>query len=557
MSASCRALCIIGLAIQTLGAQAAEPVAPGAGTLLQDLKPLPPAPSSNESPLTIEQQRASELPPTAPFRINHIAITGNTSVGGTTLHALVADAEGATLTLPELDARVRRISDYYHAHGFPLARAVIPAQTIQDGTVAVHVIEARYGKIILENHGRVRNSLLEATLAPLHAGDVIDQASLNHTLLLMTDIPNVLANATLRAGETSGSSDLLLQVTQGSPVIGSVSVDNEGNRFTGRVQGSGEIQFDNPLRHGDILTASVLTSGKGLQYGRALYDVILDGSGTHLGAAYSGLHYLLGDSPASLDGHGTAQVQSLWLQQPVLRTSDLNLNAGFQYDHKILRDEIEVSSIHNDRHLNNLTLKISGNVRDAWLSGGSTSWNVQGVAGRLGFDDATARQTDGQTARTDGGFTQWNVQVTQAQRVSGSDVISIALSYQGADANLDESQKLVLGGASTLRAYDSNAVSADAGFLANIEAHHDFQRTRSGQWQSSAFFDLASVALNHDRWTGGRNDATLRGTGLGVVWNSTARFTARASVGLRLGAAPVLVGDTSRVRSWIELNERF
>jgi hypothetical protein len=40
-------------------------------------------------------------------------------------------------------------------------------------------------------------------------------------------------------------------------------------------------------------------------------------------------------------------------------------------------------------------------------------------------------------------------------------------------------------------------------------------------------------------------------------WTSTARFTARANMGLRLGAAPVLVWDSSRVRTWIQLNERF
>jgi hemolysin activation/secretion protein len=136
-------------------------------------------------------------------------------------------------------------------------------------------------------------------------------------------------------------------------------------------------------------------------------------------------------------------------------------------------------------------------------------------------------------------------------------VLSIALSYQGADGNLDESEKLVVGGAQTVRAYDTNAVSADAGVLANVEAHHDFSPATSGQWQGIAFFDLASLTLNQEPWTAGKNDATLRGTGLGLAWTSTARFTARANVGLRLGAAPVLVGDSSRVRTWIQLNERF
>ncbi len=551
-------LAIIGLVVHSSTAHATEAPAPGAGTLLQQLQPTtPPVPSSNDSTLILERQQTSELPPTAPFQIKQIVITGNTTIDVTTLHALVADAEGSTLTLPELNARVRRISDYYHNHGYPLARAVIPAQTIRDGVVSVEVVEARYGKVILENHSRVRSELLEATLAPLKSGDVIQQASLDHTLLLMSDIPNVNANATLKAGATPGASDLVLQTTQRNPVTGGITLDDDGNRYTGRAQASGDLQIDDPLRHGDILNASLLTSGKGLEYGRVLYDVILDGSGTHLGVAYSGLHYLLGDSLAALEGHGTAQVQSLWIQQPLLRTPDFNVYVRLQYDHKSLRDDIDASSIRNDRHLNNLSLTVSGDIRDAWLTGGSTSWNLQWLAGRVAFDNPFAQQTDAETARTEGAFRQWNAAVTRSQRLTGADVLIIALSYQRADGNLDESQKLVVGGAQTVRAYDTNALSADAGFLTNVEAHHDFSATRSGQWQGIGFFDLASLAINQDPWTAGKNDATLRGTGVGLAWTSTARFTARANVGLRLGAAPTLIGDTSRVRTWIQLNERF
>jgi hemolysin activation/secretion protein len=551
-------LAIIALSVHALTAAATEPPAPGSGTFLQQLQPTaPPVPSSNDSTLNLERQRASELPPSAPFLITRIDISGNTTIQLTTLHALVADAEGLTLTLPQLNARVSRISDYYHHHGYPLARAVIPAQTIRDGVVAVEVIEARYGKVILENQSRVRSELLESTLAPLKSGDIIEQASLDHALLLMSDIPNVNENATLKAGATPGTSDLIVQTTQRNPVTGGITLDDDGNRYTGRTQGSGDLQIDDPLRHGDILNASFLTAGKGLEYGRVLYDVILDGSGTHLGVAYSGLHYLLGDSLAALEGHGTAKAQSLWMQRPLLRTPDLNLYVRWQYDHKRLSDDIDASSIRNDRHLNNLTLTVSGDLRDAWLTGGSTSWNLQWLAGRVGFDNPIAQQTDADTARTDGAFRLWNAAVTRSQRLTGTDVLSIAISYQRADGNLDESQKLVVGGAQTVRSYDTNALSADSGFLTNVEARHDFSSTRSGQWQGIGFFDLASLTVNQDPWTAGKNQATLRGTGVGLAWTSTARFTARANLGLRLGAAPALVGDSSRVRTWIQLNERF
>ena len=36
-----------------------------------------------------------------------------------------------------------RITDFYHSHGYPLARAMIAAQAIRAGVVEIEIIEAR------------------------------------------------------------------------------------------------------------------------------------------------------------------------------------------------------------------------------------------------------------------------------------------------------------------------------------------------------------------------------------------------------------------------------
>src|SRR5208282_5064886 len=101
-----------------------------------------------------------------------------------------------------------------------------------------------------------------------------------------------------------------------------------------------------PLHHGDVLDASVETSGREMNYGRLSYDDLLDGEGTHAGAAYSALDYVLGQSLAKLEGRGTAQVASLWVKQPLLRTPHFNVYGQLQFDRKELHDDIDVSGIH-------------------------------------------------------------------------------------------------------------------------------------------------------------------------------------------------------------------
>jgi hemolysin activation/secretion protein len=113
-----------------------------------------------------------------------------------------------------------------------------------------------------------------------------------------------------------------------------------------------------------------------MDYGRLMYDFLLNGAGTHVGASYSALHYLLGDSLASLDGHGTADVASLWAKQPLVRSVDVDLYAQLQFDRKVLKDDLDVSAIHTHRHLDDWTASLAGDRRDALLSGGITTWSL-------------------------------------------------------------------------------------------------------------------------------------------------------------------------------------
>jgi hemolysin activation/secretion protein len=534
------------------------PVTPGAGTILQDIKPLePPAPSQNEPGLQIEREGSATLPPTAAFLVKAIHISGNLSLDTPKLHSLVAEAEGKELTLPELYERVVRISDFYHTHGYPLARAIIPAQTIRDGVVNVEVIEARYSKIILDNHSRVSDALLQATLAPLKSGQVIDQTGLDHVLLLLADIPGAATGAILKSGEAVGTSDLLVQAAPGPAIAGNVTLDNYGNRYTGGVRGGGEVALYGPLHQGDVVDASVLTSGKDMNYGRASYESALNGEGTRVGGSFSALHYVLGDSLESLEGHGSAQVESLWAKQPLVRTRDVNLYGQLQFDRKGLRDDIDVSSIHTDRHLYDWTASLSGDARDAILSGGVNTWTVGLTSGRVGFDDAAAQKADEETARTRGPFSQWDASFARLQRVTSHDSLYVALSGQWASVNLDPSQKIVAGGSYTVRAYDMSALTGDIGVQATAELRHDLARSWHGQWQAVAFLDSERVRADKNAWTTVVNDATLSGAGLGLNWTGPDQIIAKTYIAARLGPSPVLVGDSPSTRAWFEMSKRF
>lgn len=537
---------------------AADPGIPDAGSILRQIQPSnPSSPSASGTGLTIEQADGTKLPPSAPFLVQSIQIVGNTLVDTSTLLALVADAQSKALSLPQLGELAARITAYYQSKGYPLARAIIPAQTIALGVVRIEVIEARYGKVSLDNTSQVNSNFLRVTLSSLQSGQAIGQTEMDRTLLLLSDIAGVVVNATLKPGEEVGTSDLLVETMPGSIMTGNVVLDGYGNRYTGRERIGSTLNVNNPLHHGDTLSVGGLSSGSGMNYGRLAYESLLNGQGTRLGGAYSALDYTLGDPLAALNAHGTAQVSSLWAKHPLLRSRDSNLYGQIQYDGLVLRDHLDASSIRTDRNLENLTLSLTGDARDALGAGGINTWSLGLTAGRVGFRDNAAQLADAATAKTQGNFSKWNASLARLQALGVQDAIYLDISGQWSDTNLDSSQKMGAGGPYTVRAYDMGAVSGDSGYLVSAEYRHDLGQAAGGQCQVVIFIDSANVTVNHSIWTTGENSATFSGAGIGLHWNGPHQWSARTYVATPVGTIPALVGNTNSTRAWVEVGRRF
>jgi len=546
------------LLLAAQGARADQAGVPNAGTILQQVQPaVPAAPPSNRPALQVQQAGPGDAPATVPFAIRSIRIAGNTDFAADTLHALVADAEGQTMTLAQLQALAGRITDYYQRHGFPLSRAIIPAQKIVDGNVTIQVLEARYGKVAVQNASRVNDALLDATAAPLQGGRPIANRELDHTLLLLSDIPGMTVNAVLRPGTEVGTSDLDIVTGQSTTAATTLAADDYGNRYIGRARAGVSVDVFSPFHHGDVLGISAITTGDRMNYARLAYDTLLDGAGTRAGAAYSFVKYKLGGDVRALDAHGTAGVASVWIKRPLLRTRTVNAYVQLQYDDKRLRDRVDVTDTRTDRTLGNWVLTLNGDVRDDVLAGGVSVWNVAWTAGRTGFDDAAAGLADAASARTRGGFSKWNANGSRIQSLGAHDTLYVNAAAQWADSNLDSAEKMTVGGPYTVRAYDVGAVSSDTGYFASAELRHDFGTTAAGRWQATAFVEGAHVKINRRPWTATDNTASLSGAGLGLLWDGPNAWRANLSVATPIGARPAQLASTSSVRAWLIASKSF
>ncbi|WP_321913469.1 ShlB/FhaC/HecB family hemolysin secretion/activation protein [Paraburkholderia sp. J11-2] len=537
--------------------QVRVPTPPNSGQLLQQAPQpqLQPPPSNLD--LTIQPPKNAPADNTKTFPVRQIEITGNTQLPADMLHAIVAPSEGKNLTLSDLNALADQISEVYHQHGFPLATAYVPAQTIENGVVRIDVAEARYGAVLLNNQSRVSDRVLNNTLAALQSGQPVSEFELERTLLLLQDIPGALVSSTMRPGQQVGTSDLLVDVTPQQRVTGDAGVDNFGDPYSGRVRGSGNLNINGLFDQGDLLDFSALTTGPGMTYGRMDYRYLLNGQGTTLGATVSGLNYHLRNDLSDLDAHGSAFVGGVVLAQPLIRNTRGNLYGQIEYDFRRLNDNIDIIGLQNDRHTNSVTTTLAGDQLDSM---GVSNARVALTYGVLAANNLQTDIIDQLGADTAGHYVKLALSLSRLQQFTHSDALYFGFSGQTSSKNLDTSEQFYLGGPDSVRGYDVGVLSGSRGYLATVEYRHDaaFQNI-PGIWQFSVFVDTGWVQQYKNPFVPGPNTGQLSSAGFGVQWNGPYKLLLSASVAFPFGRTPEILSANANtsVHCWVQLRKAF
>lgn len=547
------AVTAVGLPVQ---AQLLLP--PGAGGQIQQVPPAP-APSRPAPEIRIEQRGAPVLPATDQTRIpvRALRITGQTLYPEAELVSITGFAPPSELSLTDLRGMAARISDHYHRNGYFVAQAYLPPQDLGDGVVTIAVLEGRYGSINLRNSTNLSNTLVNDLLAGLNSGDTIAIAPLESRLLLLSDLPGVVVRSTLAPGAEVGTSDLIVEITPGQRVTGSVEADNAGNRYTGANRIGGTVNLNNPTGNGDVASLRVLTSGDGLKYGRASYQTRV-GKAT-AGIAYSALDYRLGKEFEALQAHGTARILTVYGGYPLIRSRATNLNVLVAYDHKRFEDRTDVPPSLTEKKVRVLSATLYGNHRDRIGAGGLTSYSVTGSAGELDILTPAALAQDAAGPRANGSFGKLGFQASRLQNVTDRFSLYGAINGQFASKNLDISEKMSLGGPYGVRAYPVGEAYADEGYIVNLEARYRLPTPAAlpGQVHLIGFVDTGTVTINENPWLAGPNRRTLSATGIGLNWADYNNFSVSATWAHKLGNARATSAPDSDTRFWVHAIKYF
>lgn len=548
-------LTTLSLALAHVPSSLAQSI-PDAGQIMRELRQASPGGAKSVAPSSPPEKAEDSSANDVRITVTRFEIEGNTSIPTEELQDLLTDQLGRQLSLADLKVAASRLTALYRERGFLVARAYLPVQDVEGGRIKILILEGNIAQLQLRNASSLSDERAQALLNQAVAGSAIRADQIDRALLLLNDVPGVGAvRATLQPGASVGTSDLVVDVEAGPRFAGTVGLDNYGSRYTGEKRLFGNLFVNNLLGIGDQAVVSGLLSDRKLGYGRVGYSIPIGGNGLRLGTFVSSTKYQLAREFAVLDAHGTANNLSVYATYALVRTQRANLTSSVSLESRRLSDRIDAIGTVNDKKARVVGLGLSGSYRDELGGGGLSNFDVAANFGKLSIESPVALAIDEISAKTNGSYTKVFLTGNRLQRISDNDSLWLALSAQWASKNLDSSEKLVLGGASGVRAYPQGEGIGDQGYLASIEYRHNFNEAL----QAALFYDTGSVSINREAFDATvSNKRTLSGMGLG--FNAVlGGADLRASLAWRTSGEPLSVpaGASKSPTLWLRASKPF
>ncbi len=542
----------------------AQTAPPDAGDFLQrierDRLPALPRPQAPQAPVPPPLQAQPVVLVTAQvFRF-----VGNTLLSAEQLAPAVAPFLNRPLDFTQLQAAAAAVAAAYREAGW-VVRAYLPKQEITDGIVTIQIVEAVFGKVILEGGAPLRlrfDTALSIVAAQQAPGQPLNANAVDRALLLIDDLPGVSTVGSLVEGAHDGETDLVLKFADEPLLMSDATLDNTGSRSTGDQRLAANLTLNSALGLGDLISANLIHT-EGSDYARFAASVPVGFDGWRMGVNASHMVYQL-ISPEFVALHASGKSVSIGFDAnyPLIRTRQKNLYLALAYDRKDFDNQANGGTISHYR-TKAFTLGLNGNAFDSLGGGGANSASLALSRGNLNLDDSPNRATDASGPQAAGDYAKLRYSLSR-QQVLGDDLtLFAAFSGQIASKNLDSSEKFILGGATGVRAYPSGEASGSEGQMFNLELRYKLPQNLS----LTGFYDWGQVTVNrNNHFTGAAalNTYSLQGAGLALAWQSGGGLNVKATLARRIGGNPNPTatgndqdGSLSKNRFWLTASLTF
>lgn len=538
----------LGLLLST-GAHAQSLPSPGA--VLEQTRPAQAQPTAPGAVLTLPAPTQQKSGSTLLIPVSKLVIEGNSWLASAQLHKLVAPAEGHKLTLDALNGYVARITEAYHAAGYPVAYAYLPAQQVRNGVIRIAVVEPHYDQVTVSGESRFKPDQARATVG-VKPGDPVVSKPLSRGLLLLQETPGVQVQGILLPGAQPVTTTLDLKRTDLPLVSGSTGLSNDGNQYTGKLLGNFNVTANDPFGMGSSLSANGLISQSGGLKAGGFAALSPDlGNGLRAGVYGSVTSYVLGQDFAALDQHGKARQAGVNLSYPLLLQTGRRLDLRLDLLKNWMSQDTRSTATQANQQVTLARLGLSGAISDA--KGNVTSGRIAFSQGRLTLGPDAARVADAAGPNAAGDFSLLRFRLTRDQHLGQGFSLRADLSGQLASKNLDSSQKFYLGGPDGVMSASAGTGGGDVGVIMRLKLSHGLdQVTLPGRLDGAVLAQFGAVKLDHTRYAAGPEHLSGGAIGLGLDYTQGA-FSVQAAVVAPAGGNGLATGR----RIWLSSTLSF
>lgn len=458
--------------------------------------------------------------------IREISFDGVNALSQEELQSVVKEFIGQELNLEQTLAIPARISSYYQSKNM-VATATLIGSVASNGVLRVGVMESQ-----------ISQSQLAQQLQPLAAVEKVQSK-----LSLSEDDETELILK--QYGKQSRQYELI--------------ADNYGYEATGSSRLGAGMVWNDALGRGNQLSLQGLKS-KGSDYARAAFEWATGIDGLKLGASVSRLNYeVVNGLQDAFNLSGEAVKQGGGIAYELFNDASGYSRLSLRYDSAKFRNHAvqQADSAYYDTQV--MGIEFKGFEREMSPGGAVFTYNLGLSKGDVDLNGSPNQTADQASENTGGSFQKLRFTGTILQPLGGVNALYMGLTVQRADKNLDNSEKLYLGGPLGVRAYGVGEGMGSQGEIATLE----FRQRLSAQTTLSEFYDMGHIRP----WQSAgqtQSGATLGGVGIGLSHALDSGVSLKGTWARRVGNTPEIhvmprghQGEYDRSRFWLSLESRF
>ena len=405
-----------------------------------------------------EEQSGDSKGPCLP--VTHIIMEGVTQMTARQQTLITSPWRGKCLAAAGIKQLTDEVSNWYIRRGFITSRAFIPEQNLAGGELHLTVIEGRIEKLQLEGEsgGALRMAF------PGLEGQILNLRDIEQGMEQINRLRSVPVQIEILPSKTPGYSVVNLTATPEFPLRASLSIDNSGQKSTGIGQLGGALTGNNLLglaeqwlvsggRSSDFANgrdAQNVQAGISLPYGYSLFD-------------YS---YSYSDYASAVDNRGyrwrstgDSETHRVNVSRVLFRNGELKTGASLGLTHRITHNYLNDTLLKSSSH--KLTSLQAGLNHTQKAAGGVATFNPvfsHGVSW-LGAENDNGKKGDAPKAA----FKKWSLNASYQRPVTEKLWWLSSLYGQWSPDRLYGSERLTLGGESSVRGFKEQYLSGDNG----------------------------------------------------------------------------------------------